>query len=124
MSNYFQEEYEKIRTDDANTLGAVIEFLKKRLVELCTQRYIMKGARNGEKIFYDKIDNIPRKWGCKKYKKIKFGKQLGKSRKKFTKFKRFRKELRKPFKNYYKKIFNYKRRNITQNISKDKNKCK
>ena len=35
-SNYFQEEYEKIRTKDADTLGAIIEFLKKRLVELCT----------------------------------------------------------------------------------------
>ena len=30
-SNYFQEEYEKIRTDDAHTLGARIEFLKKKV---------------------------------------------------------------------------------------------
>ena len=30
-SNYFQEEYEKIRKEDANTLGARIEFLKKIL---------------------------------------------------------------------------------------------
>ena len=52
----------------------------------------MKGARNGEKIFCDKIDNIPGKWGCKEYKKRKFGKQLGKSRNKFTKYKRFIKE--------------------------------
>ena len=46
-SNYFQEEYEKIRTKNVDTLGAIIEFLEKRLIELCTQRYI--GARNGEK---------------------------------------------------------------------------
>ena len=77
-----------------------------------------------KKIFCDKIDNILGKWGCKEYKKIKFGKQLGKSRKKFTKYKRFRKEWRKPFKKYYKKIFNYKRRNVTQNTLKDKSKCK
>ena len=36
LSNYFQEEYGKIRADDADTLEAIIEFLKKRLVELCT----------------------------------------------------------------------------------------
>ena len=76
-NNYFQEEYEKIRTEDADTLGAIIEFLKKRLTELCTQRYIIKGAKNGEKILCEKIDNIPGKWGCKEYKKRKFGKQLG-----------------------------------------------
>ena len=76
-NNYFQEEYEKIRTEDVDTLGAIIEFLKKRLTELCTQRYIIKGARNGEKILCDKIDNIPGKWECKEYKKRKFGKQLG-----------------------------------------------
>ena len=33
-------------------------------------------------------------------------------------------EWRKPFKKYYKKRFNYKRRNVTQNTSKDENKCK
>ena len=48
-SNYFQEEYEKIKTEDVDTLGAIIEFLKKRLTELCTQWYIVKGARHGEK---------------------------------------------------------------------------
>ena len=80
--------------------------------------------RNEENIFCDKMDNIPGKWGYKEYKKRKFGKQLGKSKKKFTKYKRFRKELRKPFKKYYKKIFNYKKRNVTQNTSKDKSKCK
>ena len=57
-SNYFKEEDEKIKTKDVDTLGAKIDFLKKRLTELCTQRYIIKGARNGENIFYDKIDNI------------------------------------------------------------------
>ena len=62
--------------------------------------------------------------GCKEYKKRKFGKQIGKPRRRFTKYKRFRKEWRKPFKKYYNKIFNYKRRNITQNTSKDKSKCK
>ena len=62
--------------------------------------------------------------GCKDYKKIKFRKQIGKPRKKFTKYKRFRKELRKPFKKYYKKRFNYKMRNITQNTLRDKRKCK
>ena len=51
-NNYFQEEYEKIRTEDADTLGAIIEFLQKRLTELCTQRYIIKGAKNGEKKYY------------------------------------------------------------------------
>ena len=35
MSNYFQEEYEKRRKEDDDTLGARIEFLKKRLYELC-----------------------------------------------------------------------------------------
>ena len=50
--------------------------------------------------------------------------KLGKSRKKFTKYKRFRKEWRKPFKKYYKKNFNYKRRNVTKNTSKDKSICK
>ena len=30
-SNYFQEEYEKIRTEDVDTLGARIEFLKKNI---------------------------------------------------------------------------------------------
>ena len=48
-SNYFQEEYEKIKTENANILGARIEFLKKRLTKLYTQRYIVKGARHGEK---------------------------------------------------------------------------
>ena len=47
--------------------------------------HIIKGAGNGEKIFCDKIDNIPGKQGCKEYKKIKFGKQLGMSRKKIYK---------------------------------------
>ena len=50
-SNYFQEEYEKIRIEDADTLRARIEFLKKRLAELCTQRYIIKGARMEKKYF-------------------------------------------------------------------------
>ena len=92
-SNYFQEEYEKIRIENVDTLGAIIEFLKKTLIELGTQRYIVKGARHGEKILCDKIDNIPGKWGCKEYKKRK----LGNPRKKFTKYKTFRKEWRKPF---------------------------
>ena len=26
LSNYFQEEYEKIKIENANTLGAIIEF--------------------------------------------------------------------------------------------------
>ena len=30
LSNYFQEEFEKVRKDDADSLGARIEFLKKR----------------------------------------------------------------------------------------------
>ena len=38
--------------------------------------------RNGENILCDQIDNIPGKWGYKEYKKRKFGKQLGKSKKK------------------------------------------
>ena len=96
----------------------------KRLAKLCTKRYIIKGARNGENIFCDKIDNIPRKWRCKEYKKRKLGKQIGKPERRFTKYKRFRKEWRKPFKKHYKKIFNYKIRNITQNTSKEKSKCK
>ena len=74
--------------------------------------------------FVIKIDNILGKWGCKEYKKRKFGKQIGKPRRRFTKYKRFRKEWRKPFTKYYKKRFNYRRRNITQNTSKDKRKCK
>ena len=45
-SNYFQEEYEKIRKEDVDTLGARIEFLKRILAKLCTYRYIIKGARN------------------------------------------------------------------------------
>ena len=61
---------------------------------------------------------------CKEYKKRKFGKQLGKPRKKFTKYKGFRKEWRKPFKKYYKKKFNYERKNVTRNTSKDKSSCK
>ena len=44
-----------------------------------------------KQILCDMIDNIPAKLGCKEYRKIKFGKQLGKSIKKFTKYKRFRK---------------------------------
>ena len=60
-SNYFQEEYEKIKIENADTLGARIEFLKKRLTDLCTQRYVVNGAKYGEKIFCDKIDNIPGK---------------------------------------------------------------
>ena len=78
LSNCFQEKFDKVRKDDADNLGARIEFLKKILAELCTQRYIIKGARNGEKIFCDKIDNISGKWGCKEYKKRKYGKQIGK----------------------------------------------
>ena len=31
LSNYFQEEFEKVRKDNANSLGARIEFLKKIL---------------------------------------------------------------------------------------------
>ena len=89
-SYYFLEEFEKIRQDDADSLGARIEFLKKILAELCTQRYIIKGSRNGEKIFYDKIEHFPRKWGCNDYRKRKQGRQLGKTNKKFTKHKRFR----------------------------------
>ena len=84
-SNYFQEEYEKIRTEDVDTLGARIKFLKTRLTELCTQRYIIKGARNGEKILCDKIDNIPGKWGCKEYKKKKKWKTIRKVKKKIYK---------------------------------------
>ena len=63
----------------------------------------MKGAKYGEKLFCDQIDNIPGNWGCKEYRKRKFKRQLGKPRKKITKYKRFRKEWRKPFKKYYKK---------------------
>ena len=90
-SNYFQEEYEKIKIENADTLGARIEFLKKRLTDLCTQRYVVNGAKYGEKIFCDKIDNISGKWGCKEFRKRKFSKQLGQRRKKFTKYKKFRK---------------------------------
>ena len=32
LSYYFLEEFEKIRQDDAESLGARIEFLKKKLV--------------------------------------------------------------------------------------------
>ena len=74
-STYFQEKYEKIKIENADTLGARIEFLKKRLTDLCTQRYVVNGAKYGEKIFCDKIDNIPGKWGCKEFRKIKFRKQ-------------------------------------------------
>ena len=63
-----------------------------------------KSVRNGENIFCDKIYNILGKWGCKEYKKRKFGKQLGKSRRRFTKCKRFRKEWRQPFKKYLSQI--------------------
>ena len=108
-STYFQEEYEKIKIENADTLGARIEFLKKRLTDLCTQRYVVNGAKYGEKIFCDKIDNIPGKLGCKEFRKRKFRKQLGQPRKNFTKYKKFRKEWKKPFKKYYKKKFNYKR---------------
>ena len=31
LSNYFQEEFEKVRKDNADSLGARIEFLKKIL---------------------------------------------------------------------------------------------
>ena len=65
--------------------------------------YVVQGARHGEKILYDKIDNILGKWGYKEYKKRKFGRQLGNPRKKFTKYKRFRKEWGKPFKNITRK---------------------
>ena len=51
-SYYFKKEYEKIKTENADTLGAIIEFLKKRLTELCTQRDVVKGARHGEKKYY------------------------------------------------------------------------
>ena len=34
-SYYFLEEFEKVRQDDADSLGARIEFLKKKLAELC-----------------------------------------------------------------------------------------
>ena len=66
-SNYFQEEYEKTEPENANTLGARIEFLKKRLTKLCTQRYVVKGEKYGEKLFCDRIDNIPGNWECKEY---------------------------------------------------------
>ena len=69
LSNYFQEEYKKIRPEDVDTLGAKLEFLKKLLIELCTKRYIVKGARHEEKILCDKIDNIPRKWGVRNIRK-------------------------------------------------------
>ena len=58
-------------------------------------KVVVKDARHGEKIFCDKIDNIPGKWGCKEYKKRKCGRQLGKPRKKFIKYKRFRKIMEK-----------------------------
>ena len=57
--------------------------------------YVVKGARQGEKLLCDKIYNILGKWGCKEYKKRKFGKQLGKRRKKFTKYKRMEKTIEK-----------------------------
>ena len=41
-SNYFQEEFDKVRKDDVDSLGARIEFLKKILTELYTQKYIIK----------------------------------------------------------------------------------
>ena len=115
-SYYFLKEFEKIRQDGADSLGVRIEFLKKRLAELCTQRYIIKGSRKGKRIFCNKIENALGKWGCNDYRKRKHGRQLGKSNKKFIKYKRFRKEWRKPFKKYFKKRFNYKRRNNTHNI--------
>ena len=91
LSHYFQEEYEKIKIENADTLGARIEFLKKRLTYLCTQRYVVNGAKYGEKIFCDKIDNILGKWECKEFRKRKFRKQLGQPRKNFTKYKKIRK---------------------------------
>ena len=59
-----------------------------------------------KKILCNKIDNVPGKWGCKEYKKRKFGRKLGKPRNKFTKYTRFIKQWRKPFKKYYKKNLN------------------
>ena len=94
------------------------------MIELCTQRYVVKGAKYGEKLFCAQIDNILGNLGCKDYRKRKFKRQLGKPRTNFTKYKRFRKEWRKPFKKYYKKKFNYKGKNITGNTSKDKSRCK
>ena len=121
LSNYFKEEYEKIKPENADTLGARIEFLKKRLTKLCTQRYVVKGAKYGEKLFCDQIDNILGNCGYKEYRKRKFKRQLGKP---IIKYKKFRKEWRKSFKKYYKKKFNYKRKNVTENTSKDKSRCK
>ena len=57
-SNYIQKEYEKLKIENIDTLGARIEFLKKRLTDLCTQKYVVNGAKYGEKILCDKIDNI------------------------------------------------------------------
>ena len=68
-SNYFQEEYEKIKIENVDTLRARIEFLKKRLTDLCTQRYVVNGAKYGEKILCDKIDNISGKWGVRSLEK-------------------------------------------------------
>ena len=76
LSYYFLEEFEKKRQDDTDRLGARIEFLTKRLAELCTQRYIIKGSRNGERIFCNKIENVPKKWGCNDYRKRKHGRHL------------------------------------------------
>ena len=40
-SNYFQEEYEKIRTKDVDPLGEKNIIFKENITELCTQRYII-----------------------------------------------------------------------------------
>ena len=77
-----------------------------------------------KKILCDKIDTILGKWGCKEYKKRKFGKQLGKSRKNLQNIKNLEKNGENHLKNITRKIFNYKKRNVTQNTSKDKRKCK
>ena len=77
-----------------------------------------------KKILCDKIDNIRGKLGCKEYKKRKFGKQLGKSRKNLQNIKNLEKNGENHLKNITRKIFNYKKRNVTQNTSKDKRKCK
>ena len=73
-----------------------------------------------KKIFCDKTDNILGKWGCKEYQKRKIGKQLGKPRKKFTKYK----DLEKNGENHLKNKFNYKRQNVKRNTSMDKSICK
>ena len=90
------------------------------MTDLCTQRYVVNGAKYGDKILCDKIDNIQGKLGCKEFRKRKFSKQLEQPKKKLQNIKNLEKNGKNHLRNIIRKNLITKDKMLQEQLQKTK----